>query len=644
MILEMKRHAPAWHRGLLCALIGAGVLSVGCASEQKASAPQQEEKEGATGTRAKGEEGKMGSPNAPADPSTHGQQGQNEAQQFGIIGQLPAGDGKDKNGAWGGAPGAPPPPPAGTAMGNMFGPETKPPLPAQTAPLAQRPAEQPTPRLDPNARYATTYRPGGAALAAFDAALARGTIPAANKDLVGDFGARYSPAIAKPTSGAMAFQVDTERAAMGPNGGFLNVRIGMQATDVMPARAQLSVHLVLDVSGSMQGAAMDNARSAAEALVQRLDPNDDFSMVTFSNDAEVLIPDGVIGPRRAWALAKIHGVTANGGTNISAGLDLGYAQAHTASIKPDAVKIVMFLSDGHANAGDTRPASIADRSARAFQDGIQTSSFGLGDNFDASLMSTVADRGAGGYYYLADSTQIAPALAREFDARLVPVAQAVEVRVRLRPDVAPTRVFGSRQLGDAESWQVRQQEIQIDKQALKKDQIKQDRQVDAEGGMRFFMPTFARDDRHAMMLTLQLPAGTGERPIASIEIRYKDRITHQNVTREIPLKIKYAPSDEESAGTTNASVLKTAQAFAAGDAIMQAADLVDHGGRAGAARILDERAEILRRAAEMLHEPMLAEEATRLARLSGTIDGTGRMQDALPLAILLRGSGYGYLR
>ena len=76
----------------------------------------------------------------------------------------------------------------------------------------------PAAHLDPNARYATTYRPGGAALAAFDAAVARGQIPATYKDLVGDFGARYAPALARPTDGALAISVDTERAAVGPGG------------------------------------------------------------------------------------------------------------------------------------------------------------------------------------------------------------------------------------------------------------------------------------------------------------------------------------------------------------------------------------------------------------------------------------------
>jgi Ca-activated chloride channel family protein len=304
----------------------------------------------------------------------------------------------------------------------------------------------------------------------------------------------------------------------------------------------------------------------------------------------------------------------------------------------------MFLSDGHANAGVTNPQLLADRAAKAFDDGIQTSTFGLGADFDASLMGTVADRGAGGYYYLADSSQIATALARELDARLVPVAQAVEVRVRLRPDVTPTKVFGSRQLSTVEAAAVRQQEIAVDRQTQQKDGIARDRQDDAEGGMRFFVPSFARDDRHAMLLALNLPQGVGERAIASVEIKYKDRVAKKNVTREIPVRIKYATSDADSAATTSASVTRTVQAFSAGDAISTAAEMVDRGDRFGAAALLQERADILRKASDDLHEPLLGDDALRLARLASAVNGAARVQDALPLAVMLRGSAYGYLR
>jgi hypothetical protein len=153
-------------------------------------------------------------------------------------------------------------------------------------------------RLDPNARYATTYRPGGAALAAFDAAVTKGSIPATYKDLVGDFGSRYAPPIENPGDAALAFQIDLEREALAPAGGTVNLRIAMRSSDHMPGRAPLSVHLVLDRSGSMSGTAIDNARKAAEALVAELEPTDDFSMVTFSNAAELLVGDGPIRPRR----------------------------------------------------------------------------------------------------------------------------------------------------------------------------------------------------------------------------------------------------------------------------------------------------------------------------------------------------------
>jgi Ca-activated chloride channel family protein len=500
----------------------------------------------------------------------------------------------------------------------------------------------PVAHLDPNARYATTYRPGGAALAAFDSAIARGQIPASYKDLVADFGARYAPALERPAEGALSVAVDTERRSIGPAGGPVNLRVAITSSDATPSRAPLSVHIVLDTSGSMSGGAIDDARRAAEAVVNKLAPTDDFSMVTFSDTAHLLVAEGPVGPRRDAAIARIHEVRADGGTNISSGLDLGYAQAHGAGVPQDAVRIVMLLSDGHANGGDTDPQHLAQRAADAFQEGVQTSSFGLGTDFDAALMSRIADRGAGGYYYLADSSQIAPALAREIDARLQPVATAVELRVRLRPDVAATKVFGSRELSSPEAAAVRAQEVAVDQQERKRG-IGTDRELDSAGGMRFFIPAFARADRHATLLTLQLPAGTGERSIASVEVRYKDRLLSKNVTRELPVKMKWAASDAESAATEDAGVERMALAFAAGETILDAAERVDHGDRAGAVRGLEERAAVLKQASETLHEPMLAEDGARLVRLSGAVGGTEALSDPLPLVVMLRGTGYGYL-
>jgi Ca-activated chloride channel family protein len=155
------------------------------------------------------------------------------------------------------------------------------------------------------------------------------------------------------------------------------------------------------------------------------------------------------------------------------------------------------------------------------------------------------------------------------------------------------------------------------------------------------MPSFARNDRHALLLALQLPAGVGNRPIGSVEVRYKDRLLGKNVTREIPVRVRYGRSDAESAASIDAGVLRTVQAFAAGDAIMDAAARVNEGDRGGAARILRERGTLLARAAKDLGEPRFNEDGMRLGRLATAVDGVA---DPLALAVLLRGSGSGYLQ
>ena len=640
--------ARARQMGSLCALAAIGALGAACVqrssdSSPTAAQPSEDPREGATGTMARSEDGQMqqkkaGAPTESKSTPTSTAAASALSPPLDPDLAMGVGGGFDHGSAMLRRIGPTGLGQAGGGSGGLgFGSSSGAPTPVDSLGFRRS-------SLDPNARYATTYRPGGAALAAFDAALARGSIPAVDRDLVADFGARYAPPIEVPEGAAMAFLVETERGSASPSGGAMNLRIAMRSSEAVPTRAPLSVHLVLDVSGSMAGAAITNARAATEALVDKLDPADDFSMVTFSSDAHLLVPDGPVGPRRAAILSKIHDVHADGGTNISSGLDLGYAQAHSASIGDGATRIVMLLSDGHANAGDTNPQSLAGRSARAFQDGIQTSSFGLGADYDAPLMSSFADRGAGGYYYLADSTQISGALERELDERIFPVAQALEIRVRLRPDIIATKVFGSRQLSDIEALHVRQQEVAVDGQAEHKDDIARDRQTDAQGGMRFFIPAFARADHDSMLLTVQLPPGVGERAIGSVELKYKDRLAHRNVTQELPVHIQYAESDGDSAASTNVSVEKTVQIFGAGDAILNAADFVDRGDRASASRLLDERADILKQASTDLNAPALMDEGVRLARLASAVSGTDSIQDVVPLAIMLRGSGYGSLK
>ncbi|MBL9022308.1 MAG: VWA domain-containing protein [Myxococcales bacterium] len=511
--------------------------------------------------------------------------------------------------------------------------------PAQPEPAAPPPALVETP-IDPNGRFATTYRPGGGHLSAFESAVAAGILPASEREIVSDIGARYAPTLEPPKEGALAFGVDFERGKLAPSGGPVHVRLSLRSTSSRASeRPPLSVVVVMDVSGSMRGQLIQAARTAASDLVDKLGANDDFSLVTFSTDAQVMIPMGKVGARRESLKKTIGDIVEGGGTNIGEGLRLGYEQASDKAAAKDGVRVVFLMSDGRANEGITNRGQLSKLSLDAFQEGIQTSSFGMGTDYDGPLMSQIAQDGAGGYYYLRDAAQIPGALATELDKRLEPVATAVEVRLRLKPDVELLNVYGSRRLSESEASRVRQIEVAQDQQTQKRDGIKANRQTDVEGGMRFFMPSFAKDDSHSILLKLRLPEGVGAKDVALVELKYKDRITKKNVTTELPIKLEYANSDVESAKSIDPSVARTVQGFAAGETLMKASVLIGQNQHQKAIDLLGEREGLLHHAAFALGEPLFVEDAKRLARLRVHAAGKGSLKDPLVLAMMMETAG-----
>lgn len=493
------------------------------------------------------------------------------------------------------------------------------------------------PAIDPNGRFATTYRPGRGHLTAFETAVSRGVIEAGDEAIVAGVGARHVPELPTEPGESMAFAPALERTLLPPTGGSFHLRFTMQSTPGEPAtRPRLAVHLVLDTSGSMQGAPISHARDAARAVVARLAPEDEFSLVTFDSDGIVRVPGGPVGLRRRMIADAIDSIRADGGTNLGEGLKLAYAQATRPAVPEDAVPVVLVVSDGQANEGITDAGHLSRIALDAFQDGVQTSTFGVGVDYDGPLMSRVAADGAGGYYYLPSSDQIGRALTTELDKRLRPVATAMEIRIRLHPGVELLHVYGSRRLDGDDAARVRATEVAADRLAEKRDGIDMNRHQDREGGMRFFIPAFAAGDRHALLLEVRAPAGAGEQKVGVVEVRYKDRSSKRNRAQEYPVRIAYASSDAESASSADPSVIRTIQGFKAGESLLTAARLVAEGDLDRAMAEVIEREAILLQAATRYQEPAFLDDAARLTRIRTRLD----VRDGqLALATLLESAG-----
>ena len=75
--------------------------------------------------------------------------------------------------------------------------------------------------------------------------------------------------------------------------------------------------------------------------------------------------------------------------NIGEGLLRGYQQASTRGIPDDAVRVVLLLSDGRANVGIVAQDKLSHLALDAFQKGIQTSAFGLGQDYDGGTKAWI---------------------------------------------------------------------------------------------------------------------------------------------------------------------------------------------------------------------------------------------------------------
>jgi len=213
-----------------------------------------------------------------------------------------------------------------------------------------------------------------------------------------------------------------------------HLAITVRAPDLATeGRPPLTLAVVLDRSGSMTGEPLDEARAAADRLIDQLGPDDRFAVVTYSSRAELLAPARAATPEaRAEAKAALEGVVADGGTNISAGLALG-EQALEASHLDGGLRRIVLLSDGQANAGIYDRDGLARVATDTAARGTSISAVGVGLDFDERTMTDIAVSGRGNYYFVENTAE----LSRMFDHELDSLGQTVAAEARLAITPAP---------------------------------------------------------------------------------------------------------------------------------------------------------------------------------------------------------------
>ena len=309
--------------------------------------------------------------------------------------------------------------------------------------------------------------------------------------------------------------------------GRVNLALSLQASDDLGSAIaefrNVDMVIVLDRSGSMKGRKINDARQAVLNLLSSLSAKDRFALVTYSDNVQYVGSlEKVTAGHRERLEALVHRITAGGGTNLGAGLQAGIRLLASAAENGNTGKVIL-ISDGLANKGITDPSRLGTMAAVAVEKEFAVSTVGVGNDFNEQLMTALADRGAGNYYYLESPMAFAEVFQKELFYSKATVATHVSISFPLNNVIS---------LVNASGYPI---------------EIQNDQAVFYPGDLR-------SGQTRKLFLTLQVPTGTtGSFELGRIKARYRFNGQPMETTLEGSYKIACVKDQRE----VRASIDKT---------------------------------------------------------------------------------------
>jgi Mg-chelatase subunit ChlD/type II secretory pathway pseudopilin PulG len=292
---------------------------------------------------------------------------------------------------------------------------------------------------------------------------------------------------------AMAFTSERARYPFAHNRELLRFAIKTAAAGRQQGRA-LNLVLLLDRSGSMERAdRVAIIREALRVLVTQLQPQDTVSVVTFARTAR-LWADGVSGDKAGDTLARVGGITPEGGTNLEEAMRLAYETARRHYLA-NGINRVVLLTDGAANLGNVDPDVLKHTVEAQRKQGIVLDCFGIGwEDYNDDLLEQLSSNGDGRYAFLNSPEEA----SKDFAAKLAGALQIAAADVKVQVEFNPARVTAYRQIGYATH--------QLTKEQFRDNTVAAGQIAAQEAGNALY--TIAVNPR-------------GEGPVATVHVRYR---------------------------------------------------------------------------------------------------------------------------
>jgi Ca-activated chloride channel family protein len=190
-----------------------------------------------------------------------------------------------------------------------------------------------------------------------------------------------------------------------------------------PVRLPRETIFIIDSSGSMSGASMDQAKAALLLALGDLKPGDRFNVIDFDSEARPLFADSRFADAQAVGEAKsfVEKITADGGTEMLKALTLALPEQRTT--ETGTVRQVIFMTDGQVDNEQELFTFIHSRlgESRLF-------TVGIGAAPNSHFMRNAARFGRGTFTYIGDVQQVQERMSDLFSKLDAPVMTSIDVR------------------------------------------------------------------------------------------------------------------------------------------------------------------------------------------------------------------------
>jgi Ca-activated chloride channel family protein len=185
------------------------------------------------------------------------------------------------------------------------------------------------------------------------------------------------------------------------------------------------VTFIMDISGSMRGDKIIQARNTLSKCVEQLNPGDKFEIITFGTEAYQLFGKRTIVDEtsKKKAYEFINRIEPLGGTNMDAAFGLAM-QEKVDITRPSNI---IFITDGRPTIGEYDEAKLMKKISSTNAKSHRIFTFGVGEDLNIKLLDLIAADGRGLRAYISEGDDISKTVTSFFKKISAPVLSDVKI-------------------------------------------------------------------------------------------------------------------------------------------------------------------------------------------------------------------------